>query len=67
MNGGATVIWNIALSECFQVVAVPDTPGGAKYICEVGSLSASGAHLAVSYVSGSTGNRLIHWICVGAQ
>ena len=65
VKGSATLSWNITLSECFQLVAVPDTPGKTMYICEVGSLSATGCYIATS-TGGNAGNRLIHWLCIGA-
>ena len=65
VKGSATHSWNITLSECFQLVAVPDTPNKATYICEVGSLSATGFYIATS-AGGNAGNRLIHWLCIGA-
>ena len=68
VKGSATLTWNIALSEGYQLLATPDTAGGAKYITEIGYINGTGANIYVSYAtSGSAGNRLIHWMCTGKR
>ena len=68
VKGSATLTWNIALSECYQLLATPDTAGGAKYITEIGYINGTGANIYVSYAtSASAGNRLIHWLCMGKR